>query len=520
MPNPVMMFTVWGCEFPLFTQSAPNCLELGTTNRIVVLPRLQTVGVKKGLDGCVVEHSPQTNSEQAAHLAHLLSLSYEPMLAWRLDGAIEFWNAGAERLYGFAARDAVGRVSHSLLQTRFPVQFGELRSHLLNNVHWSGELRHICKDGREVIVDSRMQLFGDHTILEVNRDITRVKALSETQQLLIAELNHRVKNTLASVQAIMHQTLRRAKDPAEFVTSFTGRIQSLSQVHTLLSIRGWQDTDLHTLIRNQLFQGAGDETKISIIGPQVRLSPQIALILAPMLHELGTNAIKYGALSSAAGIVTISWAVKDSRISLQWAERGGPAPVATSTRGFGTALIEKSAQSPGGSARMLIDVSGVVWNIEIPLDPPQSDLAKSSIVGVLGIAHANEVPATQAVARLSGKRFLVVEDEPLAALDIAAALEDAGVAEVAQSSTVREALEMIERSSFDAALLDANLHGQSVDQIAAALSRCRVPFLFVTGYERSTLPKAFANAAIVTKPFSWQELIHATAAMMTRVQLI
>ena len=462
-----------------------------------------------------MEHSSQTNSEQAARLAHLLSLSYEPMLAWRLDGAIEFWNAGAERLYGFAAREAIGRVSHSLLQTRFPVQFGELRSHLLSNVHWSGELRHICKDGREVIVDSRMQLFGDHTVLEVNRDITWVKALSENQQLLIAELNHRVKNTLASVQAIVHQTLRRAKDPAEFVTSFTGRIQSLSQVHTLLSNRGWQDTDLHTLIRNQLFQGAVDETKINIIGPQVRLSPQLALSVALMLHELGTNAIKYGALSSAAGIVTISWAVKDARIALQWAERGGPAPVVTSRRGFGTALIEKTAQSPGGSARLLIDVSGVVWNIEIPLGQPQSDLAQSSIGGVLGIAHANEVPSAQAGARLSGRRLLVVEDEPLVALDIAAALEDAG-AEVAQSGTVREALEIIERSSLDAALLDANLHGQSVDQIAAALTRCRVPFLFVTGYERATLPKAFANAAIIRKPFSWQELIHATAAMMTR----
>jgi DNA-binding response OmpR family regulator len=101
------------------------------------------------------------------------------------------------------------------------------------------------------------------------------------------------------------------------------------------------------------------------------------------------------------------------------------------------------------------------------------------------------------------------------ALDIAAALEDAG-AEVAQSNTVHEALEMIERSSFDAALLDANLHGQTVDQIAAALTRCRVPFLFVTGYERATLPKAFANAAIIRKPFSRQELIHGTAAMMTR----
>jgi PAS domain S-box-containing protein len=102
----------------------------------------------------------------------LLTLSYEPMLAWRLDGVIEFWNAGAQRLYGFAPDEAVGRSSHALLQTKFPTEFAELRAQLRNERRWSGELRHTCKDGREVIVDSRMQLFGGETVLEVNRDVT------------------------------------------------------------------------------------------------------------------------------------------------------------------------------------------------------------------------------------------------------------------------------------------------------------------------------------------------------------
>jgi PAS domain S-box-containing protein len=110
-------------------------------------------------------------------LADLLTLSYEPMLAWRLDGVIEFWNAGAERLYGFAPDEAVGRSSHSLLQTKLPIEFSALRSQLQSERYWSGELRHICKDGHEVIVDSRMQLFGDDTVLEVNRDVTEANAL-------------------------------------------------------------------------------------------------------------------------------------------------------------------------------------------------------------------------------------------------------------------------------------------------------------------------------------------------------
>lgn len=130
----------------------------------------------------------EATSERAERLANLLTLSHEPMFAWRLQGSIEFWNAGAERLYGFAPDEAVGRVSHSLLQTKFPVEFAELRSQLRNERYWSGELRHTCKDGREVIVDSRMQLLRDDTVLEANRDVTEVKALGTRQATLMRDL--------------------------------------------------------------------------------------------------------------------------------------------------------------------------------------------------------------------------------------------------------------------------------------------------------------------------------------------
>jgi PAS domain S-box-containing protein len=122
-----------------------------------------------------VESEPpeiDTDSGRAERLARLLTLSHEAMFAWRLDGLIEFWNTGAEQLYGFATDEAIGRSSHNLLQTKFPIEFAELQSHLRNQRDWSGELRHICKDGREVIVDSRMQLLGDNTVLEANRDVT------------------------------------------------------------------------------------------------------------------------------------------------------------------------------------------------------------------------------------------------------------------------------------------------------------------------------------------------------------
>jgi PAS domain S-box-containing protein len=118
-------------------------------------------------------------------LADLLELSYEPMFAWDLDGTIELWGAGAERLYGFTAGEAIGRVSHALLQTTFPIPFADLRSRLGTAGHWSGELRHVCKDGREVVVDSRMQVLDGESVLEVNRDVTEVKALMARQAALL-----------------------------------------------------------------------------------------------------------------------------------------------------------------------------------------------------------------------------------------------------------------------------------------------------------------------------------------------
>ena len=125
-----------------------------------------------------MEPKLKATSARAERFADLLMLSDEPMLAWRLDGPIEFWNAGAERLYGFPADEAIGCSSHALLQTKFPLEFTHLCSQLKDQHSWTGELRHSCKDGREVVVDSRMQLLSDGTVLEVNRDVTEVKSLA------------------------------------------------------------------------------------------------------------------------------------------------------------------------------------------------------------------------------------------------------------------------------------------------------------------------------------------------------
>ena len=128
-------------------------------------------------------------SERAERLGSLLSLSYEPMLVWHLNGPIEFWNTGAERLYGFAPEEAIGHSSHALLRTKFPIEFNAWIKQLKSERYWSGELRHACKDGREVIVESRQQLLSDGTVIEVNRDVTERKqieaALHKTEEQLM-----------------------------------------------------------------------------------------------------------------------------------------------------------------------------------------------------------------------------------------------------------------------------------------------------------------------------------------------
>jgi signal transduction histidine kinase/DNA-binding response OmpR family regulator len=348
-------------------------------------------------------------------------------------------------------------------------------------------------------------------------DLFERKRAEQTQQLLVSELNHRVKNTLASVQAIAQHTLRRTKNPAEFASSFAGRVQSLSRAHSLLSAATWQGADLRDLIRDQLLLGAVDETRLIARGPSVRLEPQTALHMALMLHELGTNASKYGAFSVSSGWVTIEWMVEDGLLRLRWEERGGPAVNAPKTRGFGTTLIEQSAKRDGGDARMSVTSDGIVWEITLPFARPIASDEGASLAAELVHGASKDRPTSivqRLPGRLVGRRFLVVEDEPLIALDITAGLQEAGAEILASAGTAEQALDLIENGQFDAALLDGNLQGRPVDEIAAALTRRGVPFLFVTGYGAESLPVSFRNVTVLAKPFSQPQLVDAAARLV------
>jgi PAS domain S-box-containing protein len=432
--------------------------------------------------------------ERTERLANLVTLSYEPMLAWRLDGPIEFWNAGAERLYGFAPSEAVGRSSHALLRTKFPIDFADLRSQLLNRRHWLGELRHVCKDGRQVVVESRMQLFSDSIVLEANRDITERReievALRESEQrlrwlasivessddavvsknldgiitswnkgaervfgysaseaigqpitlvipedrqseereiltrirrgeridhfetvrqrkngslivvsltvspvkdgsgkivgaskiarditeqrrnqeliaTLAREAEHRSKNILASVQAMVNLT--QSSSPEDLKQTIVGRIGALANVCSLFVATRWIGAELSAIATQELAPYSEMHRKrVLIDGPQILLEPGVAQAIAVTLHELATNAAKYGAFSQHNGQVYLEWSdAANGQLRMRWTERGGPVVQEPTRKGVGSRLIEGMITQLKGKACFDWRQDGLVCEITL-----------------------------------------------------------------------------------------------------------------------------------------------------------
>jgi two-component sensor histidine kinase len=249
------------------------------------------------------------------------------------------------------------------------------------------------------------------------------------------------------VQAIAQQTMRSTTDPEEFSRRFAGRLQSLARVHALLTEATWDGADLRELIRDQLLHGPVDETRLTAWGPAVYLQPQMALHIALMLHELGTNSIKYGALSASKGWVAINWTLMGDVLNLQWVERGGPIVSAPSRRGFGTILIEQSARSEGGKAEQLIEPEGLTWKISIRLLKTEARHVADADALRLVRPQSPQPHAfiPNPVAPFADLRFLVVEEESLIALDLVDTLEKLGAEEATAVSTETDCLDLLEK---------------------------------------------------------------------------
>lgn len=341
--------------------------------------------VDNKIDGVVVtfvdmtdrRHAEQALRQSERNLRHekqLVDLSRDPVFIWDFDGTVLEWNRGSEELYGYSRDEAVGRKKNELLCTVVPrSSFDELREKLRDEGHWSGVLYHKAKDGRELIIESRIileSIDGRQLALESTRDVTERKAWELQQRLLLRELTHRVKNTLAVVQAIAHQTQRSSKSFDEFTDRFDGRLAALAAAHSLLVDGDWRGADLSTLAHRQLEPyTSSDSHRIRIVGEPVFLPADLATPFALVFHELATNAAKHGAFSRQGGFVELSWTLRSQSdqpfLTIIWRERGGPEVKEPTTTGFGSELVERAI--PNAKVSHEFGSDGMVCTIALPL---------------------------------------------------------------------------------------------------------------------------------------------------------
>jgi PAS domain S-box-containing protein len=357
----------------------------------------------------------------------------------------------------------------------------------------------------------------------VTIDITDRKEAEERQLLLAREVDHRAKNALAVVHAIV--SLTRADNIKQFVAAVEGRIQALARAHSLLSESRWRGANIADLMQEELAPYRTPRfDRVRISGKSLSLEPSTAQALALALHELATNAAKYGALSLPSGGVQVDWELKAAKLELRWRESGGPPVDEAAPGGFGIRVIKASVESQlGGTVEFDWRHDGLQCAIVIPHQVKQE---------FPGNAHAPpqrpgpHVPASPVEVGLR-KRLLLVEDESLIAMMMEQTLTDIGFDVIGPFGTVREAIEAIESEPLDAAILDINLSGEMAYPIARILQAREVPFVFMTGYGTETIAVPFPNVRIFQKPLdrevlrdlfvaSSPELVPAKAAAFAR----
>lgn len=309
-----------------------------------------------------------------ARFRTVIDTAQEGILLIDEEGLIQIVNPAARRMFG-CGEEVIGTAVDRIIAFGDQCGAASLAASLSRFNGVSHEVEGKRTDGTGFPMDltvGEASQQGHRLFVCIARDTTERKQAERTQNVLIAELNHRVKNTLATVQAFAAQTLNRSKDPAHFVESFTGRIQALARAHTLLTSTTWTGAELGKLLRSQLAIGcdlSGDRLVCS--GPEVILEPQLAVHLGLALHELGVNSVKYGALSVPEGQLTVSWTLVKSgtvsELTLDWIESGGPPVVPPASRGFGTTLIEHGLKHIGARVKLDFPAPGVTCEIVLPI---------------------------------------------------------------------------------------------------------------------------------------------------------
>jgi two-component sensor histidine kinase/CheY-like chemotaxis protein len=335
-------------------------------------------------------------------------------------------------------------------------------------------------------------------------DAERQRA-SERQELLIAELNHRVRNILALIRGLVRQSRDPSANAETYVRMLEGRIEALARAHDQITLDNWSPAPLRRLIETEAAAYLGGRaSRLEVTGDAVLLRPQAFSTMALVLHELMTNSAKYGALSDG-GTVSVAWEVVDEGdLLVHWRERGGP-PVQPPTRqGFGSTIIQRSIPYDlGGKA----DVRYTITGFEADFCIPDHHITRD---GATPVAADRELPSADPRVRSHHSEkppidgiALLVEDSLIIAMDAEDILTGLGASKVVTAATVAQAMDEIEREDIAVAVLDVNLGSETSLPVAHELRRLGVPFLFATGYgEQLQLPADWGDVRILQKPYT------------------
>jgi PAS domain S-box-containing protein len=399
-------------------------------------------------------------------------------------------------------------------------------------------LRHLeeARQGKAVVHEFRIQrpdggtfrwirntdfpLFDDNGQVQriggIAEDVSEAWLAVEHQGVLLAELQHRVRNIMAIIRAIAARSGERAGSVEEYAEVLAGRLLALSRVQALLTRSGNASVGLRGIVVDEVGVQAQHEGQYEIEGPKVEISPKAAEVLTLAIHELSTNALKYGALSVPHGKVTVRWAVADKEgtpwLSLDWREEGAPERPASEPdkprrKGFGSELIEgRIPYELKGRGKLVIPPGGAQCHLEFPLQSGASVLETGAPQRATVFGGALDMTGEP---DLGGRRVLVVEDDYYLATDAARALAGAGAEVLGPCSTKEEARAELREQRPDAVLLDINLGFGPDFKLAEILKDRDIPFLFITGYDEDVIPAEFEGVGRLQKPVQLRRMIGA-----------
>ncbi|HEX5777905.1 MAG TPA: HWE histidine kinase domain-containing protein [Xanthobacteraceae bacterium] len=333
----------------------------------------------------------------------------------------------------------------------------------------------------------------------VTIDITERKHAEERQALLAEEVDHRARNVVAVIQSIMRLT--RAGTIETYLGAVDGRIRALSNAHKLLSRSRWEGADLGKLVDEEFAPYRSEDAKRAASeGPPILLQPSTAQTLALALHELATNAAKYGALSVGAGRVALRWQIEPAGIVLDWRETKGPAVTKPTKQGYGTRVVTAGIEHQLGG-KVIFD-----WQpggLRCTMTVPHNLKAERARQPERPASPANNATTLQLKP---GDEVLLVEDEPLVAMMLTDMLTELGLRVNGPHGTLASALDAAKIAQSKAAILDVNLAGDKIYPVADILNGQKVPFIFVTGYARDSIDQRFSETVVLQKPIERQKL--------------